>query len=116
MKTAQVFNLSKGTVLAQQAQIASSLGQRMKGLLGKDSLAANEALVLKPCSSIHTFFMRFAIDVLFLDKNMRIIRLLENIPPNRLSPVIWASRMAIELPAGKIGQTNTQSGDRIEFK
>ena len=116
MQTVQIFNVAKGAVIAQQAKLTVSFGQRMKGLLGQDSLVANEALILKPCSSIHTFFMRFAIDVLFLDKNMRIVRLIQNMPPNRLSPIVWASKMAIELPAGKISQTNTQIGDRIEIK
>jgi len=116
MQIVQVLNVSKGTVIAQQARLASSLGQRMKGLLGQNSLSTNEALILKPCSSIHTFFMRFSIDVLFLDKNMQIVKLFRNMPPNRLSPIVWGSRIAIELPAGKTSQTNTQVGDIVEFK
>ncbi len=116
MQIVQVLNVSKGTVIAQQARLASSLGQRMKGLLGQDSLSANEALILKSCSSIHTFFMRFSIDVLFLDKDMQIIRLFRNMPPNRLSPTVWGSKIAIELPAGRTSQTNAQVGDIIEFK
>ena len=112
----QIFNRSQNTLIASQAQMATSLAQRTKGLLGRLSLAKNEAMVLKPCSSIHTFFMRFPIDVLFVDRQMRIIRLITNMPPNRLSPIAWASIMAIELPAGKIGQTNTQAGDHIEIK
>jgi hypothetical protein len=116
MQTVQILNVTKEVVITQQARFATSLGQRMKGLLGQDSLAANEALILKPCSSIHTFFMRFAIDVLFLDKNMQIVRLVQDMPPNRLSPIVWASKMAIELPAGKISQTNTQVGDKVVFR
>jgi len=116
MQTVQIFNVTKGVVIAQQAKLAVTLPQRIKGLLGKDSLSANEGLILKPCSSIHTFFMRFSIDVLFLDKNMQITRLFQNMPPNRLGSIVWASLMAIELPAGKISQTNTQVGDIIEFK
>ena len=116
MQTVQIFNVTKGVVIAQQAQLAVSLGQRMKGLLGRSELPANQALVLKPCSSIHTFFMRFPIDVLFLNKNMQIIKSIQNIPPNHLSPVLRASQMVIELPAGKISQSNTQVGDMIEFQ
>jgi uncharacterized membrane protein (UPF0127 family) len=116
MQTVQILNVTKEVVITQQARFATSLGQRMKGLLGQDSLVANEALILKPCSSIHTFFMRFAIDVLFLDKNMQIVRLVQDMPPNRLSPIVWASKMAIELPAGKISQTNTQVSDKVVFR
>jgi len=115
MQTVQIVNVAKGVVLAQKAQIASSLGQRLKGLLGKKSLTNNEGLVLKPCASIHTFFMRFPIDVLFLDKNMRIIKLIQNMPPARLSSTAWGSKITIELPAGKISQTNTQTGDILQF-
>ncbi len=112
----QIVNVTRGTIIAQRAQIAASSAQRMKGLLGRKGLSLDEALVLKPCSAIHTFFMQFAIDVLFLGKNMRIIKAIQNMPPNRLSPIAWASLMVVELPAGKINQTNTQVGDIIEIK
>ena len=88
----------------------------MRGLLGRVSLGLDEALILKPCNSIHTFFMRFPIDVLFLDKDMRVVKLIQDMSPNRLGPIIWRSRMAIELSSGKISQTNTQVGDIIELK
>jgi len=116
MQTVQIFNVTKGVAIAQKGQLATSTWQRMKGLLGRSGLSANEALVLRPCSSIHTFFMRFTIDVLFLNKSMKIVNLIQSIPPNRLGPIAWTGHMAIELPAGKIGQTNTQVGDIIEFK
>ena len=115
MKTVRIVNLTKNTLIAQEAQIASSLGQRMKGLLGRSGLSPNEALVLRPCSAIHTFFMRFPIDVLFLGRNMRVIKTIQHIPPNRLSPLVWASQMAIELPAGKVDQTQTEVGDTVEI-
>ncbi|MFC1699600.1 DUF192 domain-containing protein [Candidatus Omnitrophota bacterium] len=115
MKTVKIVNVTKKTILAQEGKIAASLGQRMKGLLGRDGLAADQALVLKPCTSIHTCFMRFTIDVLFVDSKMKVIKLIQNIPPFRLSSIAWRSQMAIELPAGKIAQTNTQSGDLIQI-
>ena len=116
MRTVQVFNVSKAIIIAEQAKLASSLGQRLKGLLGCNSLSDNEAMILKPCNSIHTFFMRFPIDVLFLDRNMRIIRVIENMQPFRMCHIVWGSKLTIELPAGKISQTNTQLSDTIEFK
>ena len=116
MQTVQIINATKGTVVAQQAGLATSLGQRIKGLLGRNSLSANEALILRPCASIHTFFMRFPIDVLFLDKNMQVTRLIQNLPPYRLSPTVWGSQMVVELPTGKISQTDTQIGDKLELK
>ena len=115
MKTVRIVNLTKNTLIAQEAQIASSLGQRMKGLLGRRGLSTNEALILKPCSSIHTFFMRFPIDVLFLNQNMRIIRLIQPMLPNRLGPVVWGAKTIIELPAGRIAQTQIEVGDTVDL-
>ncbi len=60
--------------------------------------------------------MRFPIDVLFVDSNMHVLKSIQNMAPNRLSPIVWRSTVAIELPSGKIQQTNTQEGDKIELK
>lgn len=96
--------------------MALTLDQRIRGLLGRNGLGPNEALILKPCSSIHTFFMRFPIDVLFVDREMQVVKAIHDLAPNRLTPLILSSHMAIELPSGKIKQTNTDTGDRIELK
>ena len=116
MQVTQIVNLTKNVIIVQEAQLAVTLDQRMRGLLGRISLGPNEALILKPCSSIHTFFMRFPIDVLFLDRDMQVIKVIHDLAPNRLSPLVLSSIMAIELPAGKVHQTNTQIGDKIELK
>lgn len=116
MQTTQIVNITKNVIIAQEAQLAVTLDQRMRGLLGRDNLGPHEALILKPCSSIHTFFMRFPIDVLFVDRNMLVVKSIDNLVPNRLSPLVLSSIMAIELPAGKVHQTNTQIGDKIELK
>jgi len=115
MKTVQVHNATKNVVIAQQVQIAATYMQRMKGLLGRDGLSANEGLILKPCNSIHTFFMRFPIDVIFVDRNMRVNKLIQNMPSSRFSPLVWRSQMVIELPSGTIAQTNTGLGDTIKI-
>ena len=115
MQIVQVVNVTRGAVLAEQAQLAVSLFQRLKGLLGRQELKSPAGLILQPCSSIHTFFMHFTIDVLFLDKNKRIVKIIEKMPPHRLTPPIWRSSLAIELPAGKVAQTHTQVGDQLKF-
>lgn len=116
MQTVQIFNVTKGVVIAPQAQLACTLIPRLKGLLGRSGLGQDQGLILKPCNSIHTFFMRFTIDVLFLDKNMRIVKIINSMPPFRLSPLVWTSQMAVELPAGKVAQTETQVDDIVELK
>jgi uncharacterized protein len=87
----------------------------MKGLLGKNSLMAGEGLLIRPCKGIHTFGMRFPIDVLFLDKNSHVIAIIKNIQPNKMTRLYLGASGVIELSAGTIDATATKPGDRIEI-
>lgn len=111
----KIINFSKGSLLADRALVAKTLVQRLTGLLDRDRLEQGEALIIKPCSSIHTFFMRFPIDVLFVSNNLRVIRAIEYMPPFRLSPIIFRADFAIELPAGVISRSSTGKGDLLEI-
>jgi hypothetical protein len=86
----------------------------MKGLLGRRALATGEALLLRPCSSIHTFFMRFAIDVVFLDRDGRVLKVVEHLVPWRAS---WCrgAREAIEVAAGATAQAGIEIGRRVQL-
>ncbi|RJO65048.1 MAG: DUF192 domain-containing protein [Candidatus Omnitrophota bacterium] len=110
-----LVNSSRNTVLAENVIIADSLFSRMKGLLGREKLGPNEALMLKPCNAIHTFFMRFSIDCLFMDENNRIVKSIADFAPWHISRPYFKSRFVIELPAGTIAATNTREGDLISF-
>ena len=72
-------------------------------------------LLINPCSSIHTCFMRYAIDVVFLDEENTTVHILHSIPPYRFSPVIQGAVKVLELPAGVCSSTNTVIGDKIQF-
>ena len=111
----KIVNKSKNTVIAQDAHLAGTFWTRMKGLLGRQEITAGEALVITKCQSIHMFFMRFAIDAIFVDKQDRVVGLVENIKPFYLSPIFFRSRYVIELQAGTIGRTKTSLGDRLEW-
>lgn len=87
--------------------------KRMKGLLGKKELKKGQALVLKPCNSIHTFFMRFPIDVLFVDKDNRVIEAISKVQPFRLTYIYFNAALAIELPTATIQSSSTSKGDSI---
>ena len=108
-----VINKTRNTVLADKAVIADTLFTRMKGLLGRAGLARGEALVIRPCNSIHAFFMRFTIDVLFLDRQNKVIATLNNLLPWRVSPVYWKGYSVVELPSGVIQKSETAVGDEI---
>lgn len=111
----KIINITRNSFLADKAGIADSLWPRLKGLLGKESLGPGEGLVIMPCGSIHTFFMRFPIDVAFIDRNQRVIRLYPSLPPWRLSGVFLNSALCLELPSGTLLSTHTQEGDEIGF-
>lgn len=114
-KTVKVTNKTRGTILAQKAQIANTPLLRLKGLLGRRGLEQGEGLIIEPCNSIHTCFMRFPIDVLFLDKNYKIVSLTSNLSPWRLFGALFSGKIVLELPAGTLAETRTKNGDLIEI-
>ena len=88
----------------------------MKGLLGKKELPTGDALWIKPCFSVHTFFMKFPIDVLFLNKQNQVIAVVSNITPNRMTRLYPQSFSVLELPPGTIAASNTELGDELEIE
>ncbi|MBM3244377.1 MAG: DUF192 domain-containing protein [Candidatus Omnitrophica bacterium] len=111
----KITNKTKNTCLAENAVIAASLFKRMRGLLGRDGLKVGEALVLKPCNSVHSFFMRFTIDVVFVNGHNCVVKTLSSLRPFRLSGIYFFSSFAVELPAGTILATSTEKGDLLAF-
>lgn len=108
-------NLTSHTDLACNLVKADNLFARLKGLLGRNSLPPGEALLLKPCNGIHTIGMRFAIDVLFLDRENRVVAVTKALQPNRLTRIYLHAASVLELPAGTIEATTTAIGNQIEI-
>lgn len=111
----KIINISKNTLLAERAEIAGTFWSRLKGLLGKKGLESKVGLILKPCSSIHTFFMRFPIDAVFVDSKNRIIKTYHALPAWRLSAILFNSAFCIELPAGTLLASHTEAGEYIQI-
>ena len=111
----KVVNLRNNALLADKATMADNFLKRLIGLLNRSALQEGEGLILNPSNSIHTCFMRFAIDVLFLDKNNQIIAMLPSLKPFRLSAVYFKGLLTIELPSGVIEKTGTKTGDIIDI-
>lgn len=109
----QLINETRGAVLAEYLEIADSWFARLKGLLGRKSLAEKQGLILCPCNSVHTCFMKFNIDVLFMNKGGQVIYVIENMPPFRFSPLVGQAKYVLELPAGTIEVTGTMPGDQV---
>ena len=110
----KIINVTRNTVLADNAIVAKTLLSRIIGLLNRKSLNQGEALVITHCSSIHTIFMRFSIDVLFVDKENKVIKAISNLKPFRLTYIYPRSSYVIELPTGTIESTHTQETDELK--
>jgi uncharacterized membrane protein (UPF0127 family) len=98
--------------LATVLETAFESAARRKGLLGRSSLAASHALVIAPCSAVHTFAMRFPIDVLFARRDGRILKLRPNLKAGRMSGAFGAFAV-IEMAAGTLRDAGTRVGDRL---
>ena len=109
----RVINTTRGTVIAEHAMVANGFFARAKGLLGKDSLTPQSALLIPRCQSIHMFFMKFSIDVIFVNREGYIVGLVTEIHPFQFSPVFWKSDYAIELPKGQIAKASCCLGDFV---
>jgi hypothetical protein len=111
----RVVNRSRDTVLAEQAGVARSWWARGKGLLGRRGLPEGSGLVIDPCSSIHTWFMAFPIDVAFVAADGRVVRTAHALRPWRFGPFARRVRYVVELPAGVLARSDTQPDDYLEL-
>jgi uncharacterized membrane protein (UPF0127 family) len=102
-------------MLATEADVADTSAKRRKGLLGRDSLPPGEGLWIAPCEGVHTFRMRFAIDVLFLDRNRKVLKIRAAMPRGRIALCLRAHSV-LELPAGAAEAAGTRAGDQLEFE
>ncbi len=109
------INVTKGVALASELEIATSFAARSQGLLGRSGLKPDTGLLIDPCSSIHMWFMRFPIDVVFLDGKNRVVGLRRNVKPWGMA-WSWRGVKTIELPVGVIATTRTQIGDIVAFQ
>ena len=103
-------------LVAENLKAAKDPLSRLKGLLFTKELKKGCGLWLKDCNSIHTFFMRYAIDVLFTDRNLRVVKIIPSMLPNRISPIVFKAHSVIELPAGTLVQTPIRIADQLEIK
>jgi uncharacterized protein len=109
-----VWNSTRQCEVAGTVEVAFTGAARRRGLLGRQALAPGEGLWLVPCESVHTFFMRFAIDLIFLDRKHRVKKLKSAVQPWRLA-VCLTAHSVIELPAGTLRERPTHRGDQLEF-
>ncbi len=99
-----------GAVVAHHLRPAHTHWTRLKGLLGTKSLEEGHGLWIKPCNQVHMFFMKYAIDVVFIDEDHRVVRLVEGLAPGKISPKVADAQSVIELPVGTIARAGLAEG------
>ena len=102
------------SIISNNVKVADDVISRMVGLLNRESLIEGESLLIEPCNSIHTFFMKFNIDVLFLDKNFKVVKVFRDMPPWRITRPYLSVKRVIEANANTFSKVNT--GDQLELK
>jgi uncharacterized membrane protein (UPF0127 family) len=107
-----IVNQSRGNVLCERTEIADTLWGRMRGLLGRTSLPVGNGMFFKGESSIHSAFMRFEFDAVFMDRELLVVGLAERIPPWRVRAA-KGTRNILELAAGEIARTGVAIGDQL---
>ncbi len=110
-----IQNLTRGTTLATHERWAVTVEQRTRGLLDSDGLAPGEALVISPCNSVHMFGMAFALDVVFVDRDRRVVRVVPELQPRRFTRIHLRARHTVELPVGVIAASGTCPGDQLDL-
>jgi uncharacterized protein len=111
-----LVNLSNGNVLAQELKEAYRFFRRLKGLMFTSELPIGQAMHLQPCQSVHTFFMKYDIDVIYLNKEMEVVKITHAMKPSKVGKLVKNAHSVIELPAGRISETDTLVGHVLQIK
>lgn len=109
-----LVNLNNGQVVATELEQAHTFLTRLKGLMGRAALMPGQGLEIRPCNSVHTCFMQFDLDLIFLDKDRRILHLERSMQPWRMSKIIKAATIVVELPGGTIDATGCEIGHLLK--
>lgn len=111
----ELINCRTGKVISSHVVMADRFITRLTGLMRKKEMSFESALVLKPCSQVHTFFMRFNIDILFLNRDFRVKHVIENMRSWRISRLVWGAHCAVELPGGTL-RNRVLPGDTLKLE
>jgi uncharacterized protein len=108
----QTLRRDDGTIVCERCTVADSPLTRLRGLLGRDRLEPGEGLLLRPASAVHTYFMRFSIDVVFLDRALVVLGISDGVDPWRAASRRGA-KAVLELPAGESSRRGLAVGDQL---
>jgi len=106
---------STGAIVADRLRMANTHWTRMKGLLGTRSLEPGQGLWITPCRQVHMFFMRYSLDIVFLDESGAVVETIESLKPNTVSPKVAGAASVLELPCGTIARAGLAAGSRLQI-
>lgn len=109
----QVIDLVQGTVIAKDVKPAYSFGKRLKGLLFTSSLPRQSGIHIQPCRSVHTYFMKYPIDIVYLDANQVVVGLDQSVAPGKRGSHFPSAFSVIELAAGRIEELALEAGQKL---
>jgi uncharacterized membrane protein (UPF0127 family) len=113
---ARLIDSATGRELLGRLRLAVNPWTRFRGLLGTPRLAADQGLWLEPCNSVHMFGMAYPIDVVYLDREGTVVRILPHLRPWHLGPIVWGARSVVELPDGAIKRLDIRLGRRLHYE
>jgi uncharacterized membrane protein (UPF0127 family) len=116
LRTVRVLDSTRGSVVGERVRVADGIWTRLVGLLGSASLPPGAGLLLNPSQGVHTLGMRYAIDVVFLSPDFKVVALRERLKPFRMTSLISRAATVLELPAGTIGNCRIEVGDQLVFE
>jgi len=111
----RVMNVTRNTLLGTDVRVASTFSTRFMGLMGVTRLPMGEGLHIVPCTSVHTFFMKIVIDVLFLDANLKVLDVSHAMKAWRMSRIYFGAGSVLELPMGVAAGSQTEPGDQLQI-
>lgn len=114
-KMVRAVNTTRGTVLGEGIRVADTALSRIVGLLGESKLVPGDGLLIVPCQGVHTWGMRFPIDVVVLDGQWNVLAVRQRMRTFRMTRVFWRAAAVLELPVGTLDSTSTSVGDTLTF-
>lgn len=111
----RVFNKTKNQIVAENARVTKNIFERVIGLLFKREFDSIDALVIHPCSAVHSIGMQFSFDAVYLHKDLVVLKTFENVKPNKVLPYSLKTAYVLEVPKGTISTANIEKGDILEI-
>jgi uncharacterized membrane protein (UPF0127 family) len=108
-----ILKTANGEVICQKMIVADDMFSRMKGLMFSEKLPDCDGFLITPCNSIHTFFMLYSLDLLFLDRDFKIVKAVYDLRPWRMSWIYFKSHQVLEMKAGTL-KKDLKTGDKLE--